>query len=135
VKSVAEVKHSTASKLHYGNGRIRMAWPLMTQDELHFFGIELIIPCIQEEGVTIESVNLNPKMIMRKDTNTAKLTGYEKERNKKISKKRYIVEQYFGLSQLHQGAHRARFTVLIQGRGLSAARPWQTKKVPASYRW
>ena len=28
--------------------------------------------------------------IMRKDTTTAKLTAYEKERNKKISKKRYI---------------------------------------------
>jgi len=47
--------------------------------------------------------------IMRKDTTTAKLTVYEKERNKKISKKRYIVEQYFGLSRLHDGAFRARF--------------------------
>jgi IS5 family transposase len=89
------------------------------------------------------SLNQIKDGIMRKDTNTAKLTEYEKERNKKISKKSYIrfqpvglpgrrVEQYFGLSQLHQGAHRARFTVLIQGRGLSAARPGQTKKVPAS---
>ena len=52
--------------------------------------------------------------IMRKDTTTAKLTEYEIERNKKISKKRYIVEQYFGLSHLHQGAHRARFTKLIK---------------------
>jgi transposase, IS5 family len=42
------------------------------------------------------------------------LTEYEIERNKKISKKRYIVEQYFGLSHLHQGAHRARFTTLIK---------------------
>jgi transposase, IS5 family len=48
--------------------------------------------------------------IMRKDTTTAKLTDIEKERNKKISKKRYIVEQYFGLSYLHDGAYRARFT-------------------------
>jgi IS5 family transposase len=41
--------------------------------------------------------------IMRKDTTTAKLTELEKERNKKIAKKRYIVEQYFGLSHLHDG--------------------------------
>ena len=41
--------------------------------------------------------------IMRKDTKTAKLTEIEKIRNKKISKKRYIVEQYFGLSHLHDG--------------------------------
>ena len=34
--------------------------------------------------------------IMRKDTRSTKLTDYEKERNKGISKKRYIVEQYFG---------------------------------------
>jgi IS5 family transposase len=52
--------------------------------------------------------------IMRKDTSTAKLTEYEHERNKKISKKRYIVEQYFGLSHLHHGAHRARFTTIIK---------------------
>jgi len=52
--------------------------------------------------------------IMRKDTTTAKLTSYEKERNKKISKKRYIVEQYFGLSHLHDYAYRARFTTILK---------------------
>lgn len=52
--------------------------------------------------------------IMRKDTTTAKLTAYEKKRNKKISKVRYIVEQYFGLSHLHDGAFRARFTRIIK---------------------
>ena len=52
--------------------------------------------------------------IMRKDTRTAKLTEYEIERNKRISKKRYIVEQYFGLSHLHNGAKRARFTTIIK---------------------
>ena len=52
--------------------------------------------------------------IMRKDTSTAKLTEYEKERNKSISKKRYIVEQYFGLSHLYDGAKRARFTTIIK---------------------
>jgi len=52
--------------------------------------------------------------IMRKDTKTAKLTEIEIERNKKISKKRYIVEQYFGLSHLHDGAYRARFTTTVK---------------------
>jgi len=52
--------------------------------------------------------------IMRKDTTTAKLTEYEKERNKRISKKRYIVEQYFGLSHLHDRAKRSRFTTIIK---------------------
>ncbi len=52
--------------------------------------------------------------IMRKDTTTAKLTEYEIERNKKISKKRYVVEQYFGLSHLHDGAKRARFTTIVK---------------------
>ena len=52
--------------------------------------------------------------IMRKDTTTAKLTEYEKQRNKKISKKRYIIEQYFGLSHLHDGAKRARFPTIIK---------------------
>jgi IS5 family transposase len=39
--------------------------------------------------------------IMRKDSTTAKLTEYEINRNKRISKVRYIVEQYFGISHLH----------------------------------
>jgi len=52
--------------------------------------------------------------IMRKDTTTAKLTELETERNKRISKKRYIVEQYFGLSHLHDGAYRARFTTILK---------------------
>jgi transposase, IS5 family len=51
---------------------------------------------------------------MRKDTTTAKLTEIEIERNKQISKKRYVVEQYFGLSHLHGGAHRARFTKITK---------------------
>ena len=52
--------------------------------------------------------------IMRKDTTTARLTEYEKERNKGISKFRYIVEQYFGISELHYGAERARFTTIAK---------------------
>jgi IS5 family transposase len=52
--------------------------------------------------------------IMRKDTIGAKITEIEIERNKKISKKRYIVEQYFGLSHLYDGAYRARFTTMMK---------------------
>ena len=52
--------------------------------------------------------------IMRKDTTTAKLTDFEIERNKAISKFRYIVEQYFGISHLHDDAKRARFTTIAK---------------------
>ena len=52
--------------------------------------------------------------VMRKDTTTAKLTQIEIERNKKISKKRYNEEQYFGLSHLNDGACRARFTTTLK---------------------
>jgi IS5 family transposase len=52
--------------------------------------------------------------IMGKDTKTAKLTDYGKERNKKISKLRYIVEQYFGISHLNTDAFRARFPRLMK---------------------
>jgi IS5 family transposase len=51
--------------------------------------------------------------IMRKATRGAALTQYEKERNKAISKVRYLVEQYFGISHLHNHADRARFTKMI----------------------
>ena len=50
--------------------------------------------------------------IMRKDEKNAKLTEYEIDRNKKISKVRYIVEQYFGLSHFHDDGQRARFTTI-----------------------
>ena len=63
---------------------------------------------------TFLSLNNIRDGIMRKDTTTTKLTKLEKERNKKISKKRYIVEQYFGLSHLHDGAYQARFTTTIK---------------------
>ena len=52
--------------------------------------------------------------IMRKALKGTELTEYEKERNKAISKVRYIVEQYFGISHLHNNAFRARFTRLIK---------------------
>ena len=49
-------------------------------------------------------------------TNLTGQAEYEIERNKKISKKRYIVEQYFGLSHLHDAAKRARFTNIIKNK-------------------
>jgi IS5 family transposase len=52
--------------------------------------------------------------IMLKDATTAKITEVEIERNKKISKKRYIIEQYFGLSHLNDTAYRARFTTTMK---------------------
>jgi len=52
--------------------------------------------------------------IMRKETVGTKLTEYETARNKAISKIRYIVEQYFGLSHLHNNAYRARFPRMVK---------------------
>jgi len=54
--------------------------------------------------------------IMRKNSTTAKLTEYEIQRNKKLSKVRYIVEQYFELSHLHDGAKRARLTDIAKNK-------------------
>ncbi len=54
--------------------------------------------------------------IMRKNSTTAKLTDYERNRNKSLSKVRYIVEQYFGLSHMHDGAKRARFTNIVKNK-------------------
>ena len=47
---------------------------------------------------------------MRKNSTPAKFTEIEIERNKSISNVRYIVEQYFGISHLHDEAKGARFT-------------------------
>jgi IS5 family transposase len=52
--------------------------------------------------------------IMRKATTGTELTEYEIARNKAISKVRYIVEQYFGVSHLYNKAYRARFPKLIK---------------------
>ena len=52
--------------------------------------------------------------IMRKDERNAVLTEMEIERNKMISKVRYKIEQYFGVTALHQGAGQARFTTLVK---------------------
>jgi transposase, IS5 family len=52
--------------------------------------------------------------IMRKGSTTAKFTDFEILRNKAISKIRYIVEQYFGISHLHDRTKRARFTTIAK---------------------
>ena len=44
-----------------------MKWPLMTSEELHAFGIDAILPYLEKEGVTIESVSkdikINPQIV------------------------------------------------------------------------
>ncbi len=60
--------------------------------------------------------------IMRKDERNARITDLEIERNKKISKVRYKIEQYFGVTALHQGASRARFTTLAKEGWTGSAR-------------
>jgi len=52
--------------------------------------------------------------IMRKDERNATLTQLEIERNKMIAKVRYKIEQYFGITALHQRAGCARFTTLAK---------------------
>ena len=52
--------------------------------------------------------------IMRKNNINASLTETEIARNKQISKKRYIVEQYFGIATLFDDRSRARFTTIIK---------------------
>ena len=54
--------------------------------------------------------------IMRKDSTTAKLTKFEIERNKRISKVRYIVERYFAISYLYDDAKKARFTTIAKNK-------------------
>ncbi len=52
--------------------------------------------------------------IMRKDTKKTKLTDFEIERNKGISKYRYIVEQYFGISHKYDNGNQARFPKIMK---------------------
>ena len=60
------------------------------------------------------SLNKMADGIMRKDYPNAKLTELEHKRNKGISKIRYKIEQYFGLTERHMGGGTARFTTLIK---------------------
>ncbi len=39
-----------------------MKWPLMSDEELHTFGLEAILPYLEKEGVAIKSVNRDPGM-------------------------------------------------------------------------
>ncbi len=52
--------------------------------------------------------------IMRKNQINAVLTEAEIQRNKEISKMRYKIEQYFGITHKYHGAGKARFTTLIK---------------------
>ena len=52
--------------------------------------------------------------IMRKNQINASLTEVEIRRNKMISKVRYQIEQYFGLTDKYHGAGKARFTTIIK---------------------
>ena len=63
---------------------------------------------------TFLSMNHIGDGIMRKNNVNATLTEAEILRNKSISKKRYIVEQYFGIASLHDDRNRARFTTLAK---------------------
>ncbi len=53
---------------------------------------------------------------MRKDYINAKLTDFEIERNKCISKFRYTVEQYFGISHLNDNGNKARLPKIMTNR-------------------
>lgn len=61
----------------------------------------------------IEDV-MDPKGHKREATTQTELTEYEETRNKAISKVRYILEQYFGISHLYNKAYRARFPKMIK---------------------
>ena len=52
--------------------------------------------------------------IMRKNQINAALTEKEIQRNKEISKVRYKIEQYFGITHKYHGAGKARFTTIIK---------------------
>jgi IS5 family transposase len=60
------------------------------------------------------SLNKIADGIMRKNNINAALTETEIVRNKSISKKRYIVEQYFGIAALWDDRNRARFTTIAK---------------------
>ncbi len=51
---------------------------------------------------------------MLKDTKYTKLTDFEIERNKGISKFRYIVEQYFGIGHMYVNGNKARFPEILK---------------------
>ena len=82
-------------------------------------------------------INLNEieDGIMRKDTTTAKITDIEIERDKQILKKRYMAKQYFGLSHLHDGAYRARFTTIVKTSGMGCLDKWRSTYFEGQSYW
>jgi IS5 family transposase len=52
--------------------------------------------------------------IMRKSQINASLTEMEIRRNKMISRVRYKIEQYFGITHKYHGAGKARFTTILK---------------------
>jgi transposase, IS5 family len=74
--------------------------------------------------------------IMRKDNINAKLTDFEIEGNKAISKHRYIVEQYFGISHKYDNGDKARFTTIFKNLKDLMFRQFafNLKKVPKPWR-
>jgi len=80
-----------------------------------------------------EFLNLNgiSDGIMRKNQINASLTEEEIQRNKRISKVRYKIEQYFGITSKYHGAGKARFTTIIKEHWdhLSGAMAFNIKRV------
>jgi len=69
--------------------------------------------------------------IMRKNQINATLTETEIQRNRQISKIRYKIEQYFGITHKYHGAGKARFTSIIKEHWdhLSGAMAFNIKRV------
>ena len=74
--------------------------------------------------------------IMRKNQINASLTEAEIDRNKRISKVRYKIEQYFGITHKYHGAGKARFTTILKENGdhLCGAMAFNIKRVTLSIR-
>ena len=74
--------------------------------------------------------------IMRKNQINATLTEAEIQRNKRISKIRHKIEQYFGITHKYHGAGKARFTTMIKENWdhLCGAMAFNIKRVAISMR-
>jgi IS5 family transposase len=74
----------------------------------------LIKGILEKNNRDFLSLNNIADAIMTKAVRGTELTQHEIDRNKAISKMRYVVEQYFGISHLHNNAFRARFTRMVR---------------------
>ena len=74
--------------------------------------------------------------ITRKNQINAALTEYEIRRNKMISKVRYKIEQYFGITEKYHGAGKAQFTIILKEDWghLSGAMAFNIKRVTLTRR-